>query len=107
VSDSINEGEPEEANIVKRKAGRPIVLTDKRILVALIKFDAEGVPWPRIRDLLEPISKRYGGPCPLHVEQVRRLARKAARVLGVQLKKRREGRPWNYYRQVKKAGGES
>ena len=105
VRDSINEDEPEEANNVKRNAGRPIVKIDIRILEAIIKFDAEGHPWPRICALLEPISKRYGGPYPLHVEQVRRLAVKAAQILGVKLIKRRHGRPWAYYRQFKKAGG--
>ena len=107
VEGSKSEGKPEKAHQTGRKAGRPLVQTDQRILEALIRLDAEGHPWPRIRDLLEPISRKHGGPYPLHVEQVRRLALKAAKILGKKLVKRRDGRPWGYYRQVKKTGGGS
>jgi hypothetical protein len=100
-------GKPEKGRQTGRKAGRPLVPTNPRILEAVIRLDAEGHPWPRIRDLLEPISRKYGGPYPLHVEQVRRLALKAAKVLGKKLVKRRGGRPWEYYRQIKRAGGRS
>jgi len=86
-------------------AGRPPAVIDRRILEAVLKLHAEGHPWPRLRQLLKPVCRRYGGPRSLSVEQTRRLAAKAARVLGVELKKRPAGRPWGYYRQIKKGGG--
>jgi len=107
VESTKSEGMPEKAPQVRRKAGRPPVQTDRRILEAVIKLDAEGQAWPRMRDLLEPISRKYGGPYLLHVQQVRRLAVKAAKILGKKLVKRRHGRPWGYYRQFKKKGGRS
>lgn len=105
VVGSISEGKNGKDLKGKRKAGRPPVPTDRRILEAVIKLHIAGHPWPRIRERLEPISKKYGGPYPLHVEQVRRLARKAARILGIRLKNRRAGRRYDYYRQIEKVGG--
>jgi len=99
------EGATDKARKVRRKAGRPPVPTDRRILEAVLKFHAEGHPWPRLRERLEPISKKYGGPYPLSTEQARRLARKAARILGNRLKTRHAGRRYDYYRQIDNAGG--
>ena len=88
-----------------RLAGRPPIQTDRRILETILKLHREGHPWPRLCELLEPVCRKYGGPYPLSIPQCRRLALKAAKILGAHLKKRQAGRPWEYYRQIKKTGG--
>jgi hypothetical protein len=98
---------PEQILKLKRKPGRPIVPVDMRILAAIIRLHKAGYPWSKIAHLLTPMSRRYGGPNSLCIQRVRRLARDAAKLFGVHLKRKRHRHSYYYRRQNTVAGGET